>query len=133
MSLKNALSFYDPTVKTVQGANSTTFKNPGLDTNLTIPELFKFHSENSSEHAVFVYADDNKELHHLRYPEVYRAIRKAGTFSFPHVKSLVEAAEAKPSDKDCTLPVVGILAVSGAFLCNASCPTLPFVQLLPLA
>ena len=124
MSLKDALGFYNPKVTTVQGLNSNTFTHPALDTTLTIPELFKFHSENSSEHVVFVYADDDKELHHLRYPEVYRAIRKSATFSFPHVKSLVEAAtEERPSDKDGDLPVVGILAVSGAFLFAGRCPT----------
>ena len=104
MSLKNALSFYDPTVKTVQGANSTTFRNPGLNTNLTIPELFAFHAERSPEHPVFVYADDEGKEQTICFPAVYRAIRKAATLASAH-----HARQAEQT------PVVGILATAGTF------------------
>ena len=88
MSSKNALSFYNPTVVTPQGANSKTFMNPGLDTTLTIPELFEFHAKNSSEHPVFVYADDYQQQRFLRYPEVFRGIRKAATLASAHYNRL---------------------------------------------
>ena len=84
MSLKGALGFYNPAVQTVQGANSTTFTSPGIDTTLTIPELFEFHAKHSPQHPVFVYADDEQKEHVIRFPEVYRAIRKAATVSSTH-------------------------------------------------
>ena len=114
MSLENALSFYDPNVKTMQGASSTTFKNPGLDTTLTIPELFAFHAEHSPEHPVFVYADDEGQEHTIRFPEVYRAIRKAATLaSAHHARQADYYAKAQVGKSPHEPPVVGILATAG--------------------
>ena len=111
MSLEGALGFYDPVVRTVQGAHSKTFTRPPLDTTLTIPELFKFHAEHSAEHAVFAYADDEHRPHYLYYPEVYRAIRKAATFVYPLIRADLEDAAGKGSGEQ---PVIAILANTGA-------------------
>ena len=114
MSSKDALSFYNPTVVTPQGANSKTFKNPGLDTTLTIPELFEFHAKNSPEHAVFVYADDDHQQRFLRYPEVYRGIRKAATLASAHYNRLAGYyAQGQAGKSSNEPPAIGILATAG--------------------
>ena len=114
ISLEKALGFYNPVVKTVQGANSKTFTNPGLNTTLTIPQLFEFHAKHSPEHAVFVYADDDEQQRFIRYPEQYRAIRKAATIVSAHynrIKGYYDSAQAGKSPNE--PPVVGILATAG--------------------
>lgn len=114
MSLKGALGFYNPAVQTVQGANSTTFTSPGVDTTLTIPELFEFHAKHSPQHPVFVYADDEQKEHVIRFPEVYRAIRKAATISSAHYNRLSDYyAEAQSGKSENEPPVIGILATAG--------------------
>lgn len=121
MSLTGALRFYNPNVKTIQGANSKTFKNPGLDTTLTIPELFEFHAKNSPEHPVFVYTDDDLQQHTIRFPEVYRAIRKAATIASSHYDRQADYyAKAQVGKSPNEPPVVGILATAGT---SASPPT----------
>ena len=115
MSLKDAPGFYNPTVQAWQGANSKTFTPPGLDTNLTLPELFEFHAKHSAEHPVFVYADDEQKEHVIRFPEVYRAIRKAATLVTPHYTRLADwYAISQEGKSDNDPPVIGILANAGA-------------------
>ena len=116
MSLKDALGFYtpNPRVTAVQGAKSTTFKTPEANASLTIPELFKFHGENSQDHSVFVYADDDRQPCFLRYREVYRAIQKAATYASPSLVHLKDAyAKAGGGLGDADPPVIGILANAG--------------------
>ncbi|KAI1791373.1 acetyl-CoA synthetase-like protein [Ganoderma leucocontextum] len=113
MSLKAAPGFYNPAVHTIQGDNSTTFTSPGIDTTLTIPELFEFHAKHSAQHPVFVYADDDQKEHVIRFPEVYRAVRKAATLSSMHYSRLSDdyaKAQAGKSEND--PPVIGILATA---------------------
>ncbi|KAH9911783.1 acetyl-CoA synthetase-like protein [Epithele typhae] len=105
MSLAGALSFYNPAVRTAQGTKSTTFRAPDLDTTLTIPELFKHNAEHHPEHPVFEYVEENGALHTLRFPDVYRAARKAASFAVPYLQGL------ENSDFTGT-PVAGILATS---------------------
>ncbi|KAM5541012.1 hypothetical protein V8D89_005323 [Ganoderma adspersum] len=113
MSLKGALGFYNPAVQTVQGASSTTFTSPGVDTTLTIPELFEFHAKHSAQHPVFVYADDEQKEHVIRFPEVYRGIRKAATISCAHYNRLSDYyAEAQSGKSENEPPVIGILATA---------------------
>ncbi|KAI0712723.1 acetyl-CoA synthetase-like protein [Cerioporus squamosus] len=113
MSLKNAPGFYNPAVQTWQGANSKTFKRPDLDTNLTLPELFAYHAEHSPEHPVFVYADDDQQEHVIKFPEVYRGIRKAATIASAHYNRLADyytKAQVGKSPND--PPIIGILATA---------------------
>ncbi|KAI0758786.1 acetyl-CoA synthetase-like protein [Fomes fomentarius] len=112
MSLKNAPGFYDPRVRTVQGANSKTFSPVGIDTTLTLPELFQYHAKNSPNHEVFVYVDENEE-HVIRFPEVYRAIQKAATLSSTHYNRLLDHyAKAQVGRSVNDPPVIGILATA---------------------
>ncbi|RPD77318.1 acetyl-CoA synthetase-like protein [Lentinus tigrinus ALCF2SS1-7] len=111
MSLKDAPCYYNPTVQAWQGANSKTFTPPGLDTNLTLPELFEFHAKHSPEHPVFVYADDEQKEHVIRFPEVYRGIRKAATLTTPHYSRLADRySKMQQGKSDGDTPIIGILA-----------------------
>ena len=115
MSLANAPNFYNPVVKTVQGANSTTFKRPDFNTKLTIPQLFEHHAKNSPDHAVFAYIDDDGQEKVIRFPEVYRAIRKSATLVTPHYTRLADRyAISQEGKSDDDPPVIGILANAGA-------------------
>ena len=115
MSLKDAPGFYNPTVQAWQGANSKTFTPPGLDTNLTLPELFEFHAKHSSEHPVFVYADDDQKEHVINFPEVYRAIRKSATLVTPHYTRLAARySKSQEGKSENDPPIIGILANAGA-------------------
>ncbi|KAJ3017077.1 hypothetical protein NUW54_g665 [Trametes sanguinea] len=114
-TLQNAPGFYSPKVHTVQGANSKTFSRVGLDTTLTVPELFKYHAENSPEHPVFVYMDDEKNEHIVRFPEVYRGIRKAATIASRHYERMADYyAQAQQGKSENDPPIVGILATAGS-------------------
>ena len=117
MSLNGAPGFYNPAVQTVQGANSTTFTNPGIDTTLTIPQLFEFHAKHSPKHPVFVYADDDQKEHVICFPEVYRAIRKAATLSSAHYNRLSDYyTQAQVGKSENEPPVIGILATAGTHM-----------------
>ena len=114
MASGNIVRSYDPRVQTPQGTQSDTFSAPSIDTDLTIPELFRYHATNSPQHPVFVYADDENEQVYLRYAEVYRAIQKAATYSSPHLKHLTDNyTETEASMSDINPPVIGVLANAG--------------------
>ncbi|KAI0673239.1 acetyl-CoA synthetase-like protein [Trametes maxima] len=112
-TLQNAPGFYNPKVHTVQGANSKTFARVNLDTTLTIPELFEHHAKNSPEHPVFVYADDDNQERVLRFPDVYRAIRRGATLSARHYARQADYYAKAQQGKDANEPpVIGILATA---------------------
>ncbi|OSD00720.1 acetyl-CoA synthetase-like protein [Trametes coccinea BRFM310] len=112
-TLQNAPGFYSPKVHTVQGANSKTFSRVGLDTTLTLPELFKYHAENSAEHPVFVYMDEEKNEHIVRFPEVYRGIRKAATIASRHYERMADYySQAQQGKSENDPPIIGILATA---------------------
>ncbi|KAI0633130.1 acetyl-CoA synthetase-like protein [Trametes polyzona] len=113
VALEHAPSFYNPTVQTLQGANSKTFTPVGLDTTLTLPQLFEYHAKHSPKHPVYVYADEQKSEHVLRFPDVYRGIRRAATISAGHYKRLSDYYAQVQKDKSANEPpVVGILATT---------------------
>ncbi|KAI0830379.1 acetyl-CoA synthetase-like protein [Trametes gibbosa] len=112
-TIRNAPCFYNPKVQTVQGANSKTFTPVDLHTTLTVPELFEYHAKYSSEHPVFVYVDDERREHALRFPEVYRGIRKAATISAGHYQRMAEYYAQTQLDKsEHDPPIIGILATA---------------------
>ncbi|KAL7278804.1 hypothetical protein ACG7TL_007815 [Trametes sanguinea] len=90
-------------INTLQGANSTTWARPPFYGPMTIPELYAFHAEKSAEHPIFAYDDEQGEVHHLHYKEVFSAIRKAASFVARHVPPL------KDDVKD---SILGVLAVA---------------------
>lgn len=114
MSLKNAPTFYNPTVRTWQGANSTTFSRPPFDTKLTIPELFEHHAKNSPNHPVFAYIDDDGKERVLYYPEVYRGIQKAATIAHAHyARRAAQYAKEQEGKSENDPPIIGILSTTG--------------------
>ncbi len=116
-SLQNAPSFYNPTVKTWQGQNSTTFRRPEFDTKLTVPQLFEYHAKNSPNHEVFVYVDDDKVEHAIHFPDVYRGIQKSATIVSEHYTRLSDYyTKAQEGKRELEPPVIGILASTGMYL-----------------
>ncbi|OCH89652.1 acetyl-CoA synthetase-like protein [Obba rivulosa] len=94
--------------RTLQGANSSTWHRPALDGSLTLPELYAWHAEHSPEHPLFVHADDEKKLHHIYYPEAFRAIRKAAQFSRGQYTRVEDEYNRHQTSQD--QHVIGILA-----------------------
>ncbi|KAI9058660.1 acetyl-CoA synthetase-like protein [Trametes sanguinea] len=111
-TLENALRYYNPKLKTIQGANSKTFSRVPLDTPLTIPQLFEYHANHSPAHPVFVYADEDDQEHALCFPQVYRAIQKAATISAGHFERMGQHYAKPQHNNDDNPPVIGILATA---------------------
>ncbi|KAI0769296.1 acetyl-CoA synthetase-like protein [Trametes elegans] len=97
-------SINDLVITAQQGANSTTWTRPELYGPYTVPELYAFHAEKSSEHPVMVYADEQNVPQELRYKEVFRGIRKAASIVEDQVKQLPKTTDTSSGN------VVGILA-----------------------
>ncbi|TFY82198.1 hypothetical protein EWM64_g1812 [Hericium alpestre] len=71
-----------------QGTGSTTFHAPPLDGSLSIPQIFAWHAEHSLEHPMFVFADGDKGLRTIRYPEAWSAMKKASSIVHKHYKRI---------------------------------------------
>ncbi|KAI0350525.1 acetyl-CoA synthetase-like protein [Trametes cingulata] len=96
------------TIRTQQGANSTTWTRPPFYGDMTLPELFAFHAEKSPEHPVIVYDDEQGVVQTLHYKEVYPAIRRAADFVSEHLRSQSPSGAPNGIREQ---PVVGILAI----------------------
>ncbi|KAI0673258.1 acetyl-CoA synthetase-like protein [Trametes maxima] len=93
--------------KTPQGVNSKTWTPPPFYGSLTIPELYALHAENSAEHPVAVFDDEQGAVHTLRYKDVYRGIQKAAKIVSNRVQE--QPREQRGNTRD---PVVGVLAIA---------------------
>ena len=66
-----------------QALRSNTFQLPPLDGSLTLPELFDWHGQHSSEHPLFEYFDDGEsgdesgKVCTITWGETARAVRRA--------------------------------------------------------
>ncbi|KAH8099950.1 acetyl-CoA synthetase-like protein [Cristinia sonorae] len=65
-------------VPVTQALNSKTFHRPPLDGSLSIPEIYDWHMENSPNHPLFVYADDDGTEEIILWPDAVRAAHRAG-------------------------------------------------------
>jgi hypothetical protein len=105
-------------LKTLQGANSSTFTRPPLDVDhdATIPSIYAHHAIHSPEHALFVFDEEDKTVRTINYAEAYRAILRSASivkrdYTRIVLNGKVKAGTATNADE---LPVIGILAISGA-------------------
>ena len=92
-----------PPIPKTQALTSTTFRPPPLDGSLTIPELYDWHYENSPDHPLFIYSDDDGEVTTIKWPQAVRAVHRAG-----HM-----ARELARQNQLPTRPVFAILAGNG--------------------
>ena len=67
-----------PPVPQAHGLTSKTFTFPPLDGTLTLPEIFDFAAEHSSNHTVFLYPNDDDTVEHVNYTQVVRGIQRVG-------------------------------------------------------
>ncbi|KIJ41947.1 hypothetical protein M422DRAFT_229444 [Sphaerobolus stellatus SS14] len=63
-----------PSHPQTQALSSNTFRPPPLDGSLTLPELYEWHLEHSSEHRLFVFADDEGDVRTIKWPEAVHAV-----------------------------------------------------------
>ncbi|EJF61432.1 acetyl-CoA synthetase-like protein [Dichomitus squalens LYAD-421 SS1] len=73
------------TIRTQQGVGSSTWTRPPFYGNLTIPELYEFHAENSPDHPVIVYQNTDNVLQTLRFKDIIHGVRKAASATLPNM------------------------------------------------
>ena len=95
-----------PPVPNSQGLSSKTFKVPPLDGSLTLPEIWDWHLENSPDHPVFVYREDDGAERTIYMRDAIYAVHRAG-------RILLNRLPQSVADNR---PVIAILAVTGELL-----------------
>ncbi|KAI0320589.1 acetyl-CoA synthetase-like protein [Amylostereum chailletii] len=89
--------------------DSQPFLRPPLDGSLTVSEFFEFHASHNPDYPLYVHADDDLGIRTIKYPEAYRAIRRAGGIASKHyVDGIPEGTYAER--ERLARPVFGILA-----------------------
>ncbi|CAL1710450.1 unnamed protein product [Somion occarium] len=86
-----------------QGLTSTTFKIPPLDGSLSLPEIYDWHAENSPNHPLFEFAEDDGTVRTITWKEGVKGVHRAGRYVR---NKLTEFGETEAR------PVVAILAAS---------------------
>ncbi|KAJ7105399.1 acetyl-CoA synthetase-like protein [Mycena crocata] len=90
---------------TPQGVNSTTFHPAPFDHNLSIPELYEYHSLNSPTHPVFMYSDVETGISKfVSYYEAWQGICRAAFLVSQHFPNT--------SGSRHEVPVIAVLAAS---------------------
>lgn len=67
-----------PPLPRTQALNSKTFRPPPIDGSLTVPEIYDWHLENSPEHPLFMYSNDDGTSTTIKWSEGVKAIHRAG-------------------------------------------------------
>lgn len=88
---------------------SETFSLPPLDGSMKIPEIYDWHLQNSPNHPLFVYDDDEGAERVISWATAVRALHRAGRVIQSRVKRT-----------DTRMPVVAILASCGTFFFRVS-------------
>ncbi|KAJ7158106.1 acetyl-CoA synthetase-like protein [Mycena filopes] len=95
-----------PPRRTPQGVNSSTFHAPPLDQDLSIPELYQYHSLNSPTHPVFMYSDlDAGTTTFITYREAWSSICKTAAIVSGHLSKAHSTAPSRPA-------VIAVMAAS---------------------
>jgi acyl-CoA synthetase (AMP-forming)/AMP-acid ligase II len=88
-----------------QAVGSSTFNPPPLDGSLTLPEIYDHHLNNSKNHPLFVYDEEDSEtVQTVTWGQAGEAIHTAAR----HLRSVVTP---KPDAQE--PPIIAILAVIG--------------------
>ncbi len=95
-----------PVPPQTQALQSTTFRPPPLDGSLTLTQIYDWHYKHSSDHPLFIFADDDKNVRKIHWPEAVRAI-------YNGVRFLENNVDLKTENVG--LPVVAILGTTGEF------------------
>ena len=94
-----------PPFPRTQALSSTTFRPPPLDGSLTIPELYDWHRDNSPQHPLFIYSDEDGSATTIYWSEAAKAVHRAG-----HI--VQRLAQERPETTS-RRPVFAILAANG--------------------
>ncbi|KAF9471438.1 acetyl-CoA synthetase-like protein [Pholiota conissans] len=96
MATKRAL----PPPPQTQALQSKTFRPPPLDGSLKLPEIYDWHAENTPNHRLFVFCDENQQTKTILWPEAVKAIYNGAQF-----------LRMKIGEQD-SAPIVAILAMA---------------------
>ncbi|KAI0308598.1 hypothetical protein OF83DRAFT_218489, partial [Amylostereum chailletii] len=106
---------YLASLPTPQAKKCPTFCPPPLHAPhpMTVPELYTFHSTQSPDHPLFMYADGPGQPRTIPHSEAHRAIRRAARIASGHCKRLeTRYAEQRATKDGAEPPVVGLLSNS---------------------
>lgn len=98
-----------PSPPQTQALTSKTFKSPPLDGSLTLPEMYDWHRDNTPEHPLFVYSDDDGERTTILWPEAVNAVNRAARIT----RERMGCDPEKCPDVSAGTPVVAIIAAAG--------------------
>lgn len=89
-----------------QALSSKTFHPPPLDGSLTLPQIYDWHARNTPNHRLFVFANDDRTLRNIYWPEAVNAIWTGAMLIRGHLSQ-------KSLNKT---PIVAIVSMSGMVL-----------------
>ncbi|TDL22742.1 acetyl-CoA synthetase-like protein [Rickenella mellea] len=103
MHVQNLWKFRCP-----QGVDSTTFRTPPgfLDSRLSLPEVWDYHLDHSSQHPLFIYEDAPSKKCTITWGEAVRAIHRVG-----HLVLSQSRLSVLPENDMSSPHVIGILAI----------------------
>lgn len=99
-----------PPLPQTQGHKCATFKLPPLDGSLSVPEIYDWHAEHSSEHPLFEFAEDDGTVQAITWKEGNKGVHRAGWYT----KRLLDEGQSVGSGSG-ERPIVAILASAGMF------------------
>ena len=98
-----------------QGVGSKTWTPPPFFGDLTIPELYAFHAEKSSQHPVIAFNEEDGSIRTLTFTDIFRGILKAANIVSRYAPSqLGTNTSGAGAGSNSERHVVGILAIAGA-------------------
>ena len=95
-----------PPLPNTQALESDTFRCPPLDGSFSLPEIYDWHYHNTPDHPLFVFADEANDNNFILWPQAVRAVHEAGR---------IVRSQVPRDDKQCSAPVVAIVAAVGMF------------------
>ncbi|TDL22741.1 acetyl-CoA synthetase-like protein [Rickenella mellea] len=103
MHVQNLWKFRCP-----QGVGSATFRTPPgfLDSRLSLPEVWDYHLDHSSQHRLFIYEDAPGKICTLTWGEAVRAVHQVGRLVLSQVRGF-----GLPENNSACPHVIGILAI----------------------
>lgn len=94
-----------PPLPQTQGHNCSTFKIPPLDGSLSVPEIYDWHAEHSSDHILFEFAEDDGTIRTITWKEANKGVHRSGWYA----KRLLNEERIEGKER----PIVAILASAG--------------------
>lgn len=95
-----------PPLPQTQAFKCSTFKIPPLDGSLSVPEIYDWHAEHSSDHPLFEFAEDDGIVQTITWKEANKGVHRAGWYT----KRLLDGEQKVGGGER---PIVAIFASAG--------------------